>query len=160
MIKTTPEEAKAIAKKFLLNQACLLHSTPEWFDRNLAALIDEVRGVDAKPIGYVHLIPDQHSPKYDVRFWQPVAMGTKLYDCPAPSQPALTDAQMDLVRRYGVTKTNAEIRAMLGETVKPAQEEIMDVEILLPKPDCLNIWGGCYSKKLVLEILRSSKGDK
>lgn len=31
------------------------------------------------PDGYVHLVPDQHSSAYDVRFWTPVAMGTKLY---------------------------------------------------------------------------------
>lgn len=45
------------------------------------------------PIGYVHLVPDEHSGSYDVRFWKPVSIGTKLYA--APTLPAAAQAQQD-----------------------------------------------------------------
>jgi hypothetical protein len=38
-----------------------------------------------KPVGYVNLVPDQHSDSYDVRFWEPVPLGMKLYR--TPQQP-------------------------------------------------------------------------
>lgn len=43
-----------------------------------------------KAVAYVHLVPDEFSDSYDVRFWEPVPMGTPLYRHPviaAPAQP-------------------------------------------------------------------------
>lgn len=34
------------------------------------------------PVGYVHLVPDDLSDNYDVRFWEKVCIGTKLYAYP------------------------------------------------------------------------------
>lgn len=44
----------------------------------------ELAAGDAAPVavGYVHLVPDQYSNRYDVRFWRSVPMGTKLYLAP------------------------------------------------------------------------------
>lgn len=58
------------------------------------------------PVGYVHLVPDEYSKSYDVRFWAPVAMGTKLYAQPiaAPTTAAEGVPSVD----------TPELRAILG----------------------------------------------
>ena len=86
---------------------------------------------------------------------------------PALHAPVSDQETIDAIRAHHLkvtTKSMIDMRrtleSFLQGRAKPAQEEITDAEILLPKPDCPNIWGGCYSEKLVREIIRASKGEK
>lgn len=87
MSKTTPEEAYKLAEAF----GFTLFGNEY---QSLAALIDEVRGVDAKPYAYEWLTPNTNGtwcanfgfapPKHGVGYKNVKA----LYTHPAPSQPA------------------------------------------------------------------------
>ena len=83
MNKTTPEEAKALAIKHGLILWAGAEAT------NLAALIDEVRGMGSEPVAEVScdgVMGVHFTEASDYGCALPV--GTKLYTHPAPSQPA------------------------------------------------------------------------
>lgn len=50
------------------------------------SIVNNASASSEPPIGYVHLVPDEHSDSYDVRFWKPVSIGTKLYAAPQPAE--------------------------------------------------------------------------
>lgn len=91
MSKTTPEEAKALGNEY----GYPVHESGDYFEFHidrLAALIDEVRGVDVEPVATVNgnemmrqIIWNDNVAAFDF------PIGTKLYTHPAPSQPAAQD---------------------------------------------------------------------
>lgn len=103
MSKTTPEEAKALGNEY----GYPVHESGDYFEFHigrLAALIDEVRGVDAEPVPALLRFnelrgDDYESPLERLRFFCSLAMSGQdwldvepfldaLYMNPAPSQPA------------------------------------------------------------------------
>lgn len=83
MSKTTPEEAEKLAEKYGIK---LLYVDDS--DR-LAALIDEVRGVDAEPVAkHVGIVSGILGDICTIQLnGYAVRKGDKLYTRPAPSQP-------------------------------------------------------------------------
>ena len=117
MSKTTPEEAKALGKKYCL----VLYG---WDFERLAALIDEVRGVDAEPVAWlVHPImvdavgnfTGYGQPRLSFADVYYGARSEPLYTHPAPSQPAASVELPVVMNKITPPPAYACIRRASGE---------------------------------------------
>lgn len=60
-------------------------------------------------------------------------------------------------RNEALKTAQATLQTLKAELAKPAEQ---GAELVLPKPDCPNIWGGCYSEKQVREIIAEDRATQ